>query len=88
MAAPDRFTENNLYGTAPLTRGVSIVPDNSNELAFRPRAVWVGTAGALTVILGGNTITFVGVPAGTLLPIRPDLIRTTGTTAGNILILD
>lgn len=59
--------------TADLTRGVC-------------RAVWVGGAGNLAVVdVEGTSTTFVGVAAGTMLPIMAVRIKSTGTTATNIV---
>lgn len=40
-----------------------------------------GTGNVSVVTLGGDTITFAGVPAGTTLPIQVVKLRSTGTTA-------
>lgn len=40
-----------------------------------------GTGNVSVVTLGGDTITFAGVPAGTTLPIQVVKLRATGTTA-------
>ena len=47
--------------------------------------LYVGGAGNVSVVtLGGDTITFVGVPAGTTLPIQVVKLRATGTTATQV----
>lgn len=44
--------------------------------------LYIGGAGNVSVVtLGGDTITFAGVPAGTTLPIQVVKLRSTGTTA-------
>lgn len=44
--------------------------------------LYVGGAGNVSVVtIGGDTITFSAVPAGTILPIQVDRLRATGTTA-------
>lgn len=44
--------------------------------------LYIGGAGNVSVVtLGGETITFNGVPAGTVLPIQVERLRATGTTA-------
>ena len=43
-----------------------------------------GTGNVSVVTLGGDTITFVGVPAGTTLPIQVVKLRATGTTATQV----
>ena len=88
MAAPSRYPENSPTALVPATRVAAVVTDDAAELAFKPTAVYVGTAGNLTVIMNGVTALFKNVPAGTTLRIRPDVINATGTTAADILILD
>lgn len=69
-------------------RAAPVTPSDSAKLQRTTKYVWVGGAGALSVITeGGNTVTLAGVPAGTLLPIEVQLVRSTGTTATNIVAL-
>lgn len=57
--------------TAPASHAAAITPDDDNNLTETTRAIWVGGAGDLTAIMrSGETVTFAGVPAGTLLPVR------------------
>ena len=52
------------------------------------RAVYVGGAGNLAVITSrGETVTFINVQDGTLLPIRIRQVLSSGTTATSILAL-
>ena len=52
------------------------------------RAVWVGGAGDLSVVMSaGDTAVFAGIAAGTLLPIRVKKINSSGTTASSIVVL-
>ena len=62
-------------------KGFSITPHDSTELALTPKAVWSGGVGNLVVRLVDDSadITISGVAAGTLLPIRPKLVKTTST---------
>lgn len=44
-------------------------------------ALWVGAAGTVVLVTRNNdTLTLVGVPAGTLLPIACQGVKSTGTT--------
>ena len=71
----------------PLTDGVAVTASDSTVLTTT-RAVFVGGAGNLAVVLsGGTTLTLTGVTAGTLLPIRVTKVKSTGTTATNIAAL-
>jgi hypothetical protein len=67
------------YGAAAITTA-----DTDQNTSFR--AIYVGGAGDIKVDMpGGGTVTFVAVPQGTLLPIRPKRIYATGTTATNLV---
>jgi len=59
-----------------------ITPDDGNDLAF-PRSVYTLTAGDVVLIPQGGTVavTFTGVPANTMLPVRAKRVLATGTTA-------
>lgn len=72
---------------SPAKRVFSITPNDSTDLAIHTRAVWVGSAGNLEVMLTDDTsaVVIVGVPAGTLLPIRAKRVRAASTTAGSIV---
>jgi len=58
-----------------------------------PRGIYVGTTGNVAVRMAGDgqigdqDVTFIGVPAGTLLPISVSRVLATGTTASNIVAL-
>ena len=73
--------------SSPGRRAFSITPDDNADLALLPRGLWVGGAGDISVILIDDTaaVTFVGILAGSLLPIRAQRVRSTGTTATNIV---
>jgi hypothetical protein len=94
MAASDASTGRKFAspvddGRGPYVNAVSVSPNDTNDLANTTLAVWIGTAGNLSVNMegSGGPIVFVGIPAGTLLPIRATRILSTNTTAGNILAL-
>lgn len=73
----------------PVTRSVAVTPNDNTDLPEVPRALFVGGAGSLSVILQKDSaaLSWSNVPAGSVLPIRPKRIRQTGTTAGNIIAL-
>jgi hypothetical protein len=73
---------------APFTRASVITPHDTNEIAYVTRGVYVGGAGTLTVVMqDGSTCLFSGIPAGTVLPIRVKIIKSTGTTATLIVAM-
>lgn len=72
-----------------LVAGSAIAVTASNTDTFRATdAVWVGGAGDLAVTMkDGRVATWVGVQAGTLLPIQVTQIRSTNTDASDFLIV-
>lgn len=86
---PDRFDKHNEGLQSPASRGVVITPNDGADLATNSRAIWIGGAGNLTVLLAGDTASVLisSIPAGTLLPIRAKRIYSTGTTATLIVAL-
>lgn len=70
----------------PVEHGMSITPDDDNDLSTTARAVYLGASGNLKVTLSsGDTVTFVGLAAGVIHPIVAKRIWATGTTATGIL---
>ena len=56
------------------------------DLAQEVRALYVGTTGDVKVTtVSGNAVTFVGVPAGYLLPVSVRRVWSTGTTASDFV---
>ena len=74
--------------TVSARRAAEVVTSNSVTYESPTRGVYVGVGGNVKVdMVSGGTVTFVGVPAGTLLPIQVERIYTTGTTATNMVAL-
>ncbi len=89
MAAADQINEfpNERPGVGDSAdRWVTLTPHNSNVLPFKPKGIHVGaTAGTIVCVdEAGNESTFYG-GAGAFLPIRPRIIKATGTTATPII---
>lgn len=87
MPPVDNFSTYKAGLTSPIENGAVVVPSDSTEFTIQPRAIWVGGAGNISLVLGGTTITLNSVSAGTLLPIRPTRINSTGTTATSMVAL-
>ena len=85
---PDPFLNRADHVSAPATSCVAVTPHDTNPLQSVPKALYVGTGGTL-VIRGthGGDATFVGVPSGTVLPVRAAYVRASGTTAADIVAL-
>ena len=74
--------------TAPARSAAAVTPADAVSLAQISRAIYVGTGGDLSVEMAdGDQAVFVGVPSGTLLPMRVARVLATGTSAGDILAL-
>lgn len=66
-----------------------VTPSDTLDLATSARALYVGGAGNVTLdTVGGQAAVLVSaIPAGTVLPIRAQRVRATGTNATLIVAL-
>lgn len=72
----------------PCTNAVAVTPSDTAYLPAVTRKVYVGTGGALAVLMrGGGVVTFTNVPSGTTLDIQVKRIMATNTTASAIVAL-
>jgi hypothetical protein len=72
--------------TPHYSHAFSITPSNTVDFTYASRAIYVGTAGAISVVtVNDEVVVFAAVPAGTLLPIRAKRINSTGTGASNLV---
>ncbi len=68
----------------PAMHGEAVTPSDSAELTNVSRALIIGTAGNLTVVMAdGTTLLITGCPAG-VIPIRVKQVKSTGTAAVGI----
>lgn len=76
-------------GVAPGGACLEVTPADGADLANAPcRALYVGGAGDVTIHdIDGNTITFAGVPAGTVLPVKAMRVMATDTDATDIVAI-
>lgn len=83
----DRRTDNSLVAYSdPGFDAFAVTPNDGVDLASVTRGIYVGGTGDVSLVtLGGTTVTFSAVPAGTMLPIQATRIKATGTTATLIL---
>ena len=63
----------------------AVTPADGTDLANKPAYLWVGGAGNVSVLIGGQVVVFNSVAAGTRLDISPERVRSTGTSASNIV---
>ena len=75
--------------TAAAGSGAAVTPNDGTDLTHTTRAINVGGAGNLAVILDrdSSAVTFLAVAAGTMLPIRVRRVMSTNTTATSIVAL-
>jgi hypothetical protein len=74
--------------TAPASGFAAITPHDSTDLVYVTRAIFVGGAGNLVAVdEGNNAVTFTGVTAGSVLPIRVRRVNSTNTTATSLVAL-
>lgn len=62
---------------------------SANDFTQECDAIYVGVTGNVAVVKCGETtaVTFVGVPAGTILPVRARRVNSTNTTATSLVAL-
>ncbi len=72
--------------TRPAENAVEITTNDSTDLATDARGVYVGVSGNLkATLVGGTTVTFVGLASGVIHPIQARRIWATGTTATSVI---
>jgi len=70
MALRDPYERHSVNLADPASHAVEITPSDS-EYIVASRALYIGGAGDVDVLmLGGETVSFEGVPVGSWLPIR------------------
>jgi len=81
-----RYRANNIAN--PAAGAIAVTPNDSTDLASQARALWIGTGGDVTVItVDGQTVLLANIPDGSLLPVRCTRVKSTGTTASDIVAL-
>lgn len=72
----------------PSTLAVAVTPsDTVSFVQGDCRALYIGGAGNVSLQSGGAAVVFVGVAAGTILPVETTRVNSTNTTATNIVAL-
>lgn len=72
---------------APSAAPFTIVPDDANPLPFIPKGIYVGTGGDVTLrgVRGGADVTYKNLPDASYIAVRASHVRSTGTTAKNLI---
>jgi hypothetical protein len=84
-----------MYQKLQVGRAAAVTPSNTVDIpsitggtSNNGCVLYVGGAGNLTVdTVGGDTITFTGVLAGSFIPVQVTRVYATGTTATSIVAL-
>lgn len=92
MAAVDNFADYTSGLDSPYTKGEAVTKsdatDGSGDFTNVSRAIWVGGTGTMIAIMPDDSeLTFTSIPAGTLLKIRAKRVKSTSTTATNMVAL-
>lgn len=83
---PDRFGDTGYVFDAPATDAFEITPSDSVNFNENCRAIYVGGDGDVALVTkGGQTVTFVGLVAGLILPVRASRVNSTNTTATDLI---
>lgn len=87
-AATDRFATVQETFDGPYRKAEVVSKSDTVDLTNVSRAIWVGGTGDMVVIMqDGTTVTFTAIPAGCLLPICVSRVKSTSTTATNMVAL-
>jgi len=82
----DDFASHQPGLTSPAEAAFAVTPADGSDLPHVTRALYVGSAGALRVtMLSGGTVTFTGMQAGMVYPLRVIRVLASETTAGGIV---
>lgn len=82
----DTFSNFNESLDSPIAGGAAVTPHDTNDLTTVTRGIYLGASGDVKLItVDGDTLTFVGLSAGIIHPIRVSRVFSTGTTATSIL---
>lgn len=64
----------------------TVTPSDTVDQPVPFRALWIGVGGNVSINFGDRTsVTFVGVPAGSMLPVGGVRVNATNTTASSIV---
>lgn len=82
----DEYEDFGLSLTAPAVGAEAISPSDATALSYATRALYVGAGGDVAAIMkNGDTVTFRGLQAGVLYPLRIVQVLQSGTTASDLI---
>jgi len=86
MSATDKFDNHASGLSSPAEDAFAITPDDATDMAKVTRGIYVGVGGDVALITkAGTTLTFKSAAAGSVLPVRAARVKSTGTTATNLI---
>ena len=86
MPIHDRFAGHSAGLDGPAARCFAVTPHASDDLPEMVRGLYVGGAGDVAVVdAEGGATTFRNLSAGQVLPVRLRAVRSTGTTATDLV---
>lgn len=72
----------------PAGHAFAVTPHDTTNFAREVEGLYIGVGGDVALVLpSGTAITFVGVPTGSILPVRCKRVNSTNTTATSIVAL-
>lgn len=78
----------NSDNTSPSEFAAAVTPADGTDLTNGIcRGLFIGVAGNVNLDVGGATVLFKGLSAGSILPVRASRVRATSTTATDIVAL-
>ena len=78
----DRFESHADTLSSPAREAFAITPSDTEALAQLPKAILIGGSGTITLrAIDSDADVVVNVAAGQIIPIRPEFVRVTGTSA-------
>lgn len=81
----DIYASRNVELHSPAGRHVKVVPSDTVDFEYHPRAIYVESGGDVAIVdEEGNVEVYAGLPTHTTLTFRARRINATGTTATNI----
>ena len=84
----DNFEKYTAGLDSPASDGLAVTPHDSTDLTTHGCALYVGVSGNVVLVTSSGTVlTFVGVLAGSILPVRVQRVNATLTTATDMIAL-
>lgn len=85
--AIDVFEQLSVSSITPSDNCFPIAPNDNAELPYLTKAIYIGSGGDLVLLIGNSPtpVTFRNTVAGSILDVRVRAVRSTGTTAGDLV---